>query len=77
MTGLEVLEEIKNLYHEHLKTEIQIADEYNTTPDNISYILTALGYHYGLLKKNKKPSIAKAWQDPEVQRLCEEIAKNK
>lgn len=71
-----MLEEIKNLYHEHLKTEVQLAEKYHTSPDNISSVLSELGYSYGLLDIEKGVSIARAWQSEIVKNICNEIARN-
>lgn len=75
MAGLKVLEEIKNLYQGRKKTELQLAEKYGTTQENISYILTKLGYSNTLLKTESNSPIATAWEDAEVRNICNEIAK--
>ena len=61
MSGLQVLEEIRNLCQEREKTEFQIAEKYNTTKDNIVYILMNPRYNNGLLTKKSSSPIAKAY----------------
>lgn len=76
MTGLQILEEIRNLYQEREMTELQIAEKYSTTKDNIVYILMNLGYNNGLLTKKSSSPIATAWENQKVQNICNQIAKS-
>lgn len=73
--GLKILEEIRNIYQARKMTELQLAEKYNTSKDNIVTILMNLGYSNTLLMKESITPIAKAWENDKVRNICNEIAK--
>ncbi len=75
MEGLKILEEIRNIYQGREMTELQIAEKYGTTKDNIVYILMNLGYKNTLLTKKSNSPIATAWEDQKVRDICNQIAR--
>ena len=72
--GLKILEEIKNIYQARKMTELQLAEKYNTSKDNIVTILMNLGYNNTLLTKESITPIAEAWENDKVRKICNEIA---
>ncbi|MCM1235698.1 MAG: hypothetical protein NC489_36855 [Ruminococcus flavefaciens] len=72
--GLKILEEIRNIYQGREMTELQIAEKYGTTKENIVYILMNLGYNNTLLTKKSNSPIATAWANEKVRDICNKLA---
>lgn len=75
IAGLKILEEIRNIYQARKMTELQLADKFNTSKDNIVTILMNLGYNNTLLTKESITPIADAWENDNVRNICNDIAK--
>lgn len=70
MESREILKNIFTSYCTNQETQTSIAKQYNVSQQTISELLQECGFHRHILN-----SVDASWQNPEVQRICEEIRK--
>ncbi len=70
MTNREILEEIFTRYYENQESQKDIALRYGVSQSTVSELLQECGFHRHILN-----IIDTAWQNPEVQRICDKICK--
>lgn len=74
MTNIEILEDILIHYSNRMETQVDIAKRYHV--EHTTYIgdlLQECGFHNGKFTNGKSVDINIAWQNPEVQKICEKI----
>lgn len=70
MESREILKNIFTSYCANQETQTSIGKQYNVSQSQISELLQECGFHRHILN-----IVDTAWQNPEVQRICEEIRK--
>ena len=76
MTNVEILEDILTHYGNRIETQADIAKRYHVEQTYISDLLQECGFHNSRFTGGKSVDVNIAWQNPEVQRRCEEIRKS-
>lgn len=75
MTNVEILEDILTHYCNHMETQADIAKRYHVEQSYISGLLQECGFHNSRFTGGKSVDVNIAWQNPEVQRICDKICK--
>ena len=70
MTNKEILKDILERYSSNGESQSEIAERYNVSKSVISELLQECGFHRHIIN-----IVDTAWQNPEVQRICDKIHK--
>lgn len=70
MTNRDILQDIFTSYFENQESQNNIALRYNVSQSTVSELLQECGFHRHIIN-----IIDTAWQNPEVQRICDKICK--